>query len=101
MLASKIGAVYEPAHKPLTIVLGDTGFIQLKAYGAVPPTGFDTSAAPLHKPLQVTIVDAIVAPLGPFELLKGILIVDEQALASVTITVYTPAPKPVTTVFVA
>ena len=59
---------------------------------------FDTEAEPLHWPLQATSVKLIVADEGPLELLKGMVTVMVQALASETTTVYTPALSPVTTV---
>jgi hypothetical protein len=81
-----------PAVKPVleAVVLP---FDQLKEYGVVPPapTAVDD---PLELPLQLTLILVVVA-LRAEGCVTVTDLVTKQAVASVTVTVYVPADKPV------
>ena len=93
-LASVTVTVYAPALKPEAVADvppdGDHEYV----YPPAPPDGL-TEAEPFEAPLQDTFVCEPVEVLIAVGWVMVKLRVAVQALASVTVTVYTPALKPV------
>jgi hypothetical protein len=63
-------------------------------YGVVPPVA-RTVASPLFPPKQLTLVEAVIEEVGEPALGTFTLAVETQPLASVTVTVYPAAIRPV------
>ena len=69
---------------------------QLKLYGGVPPRGF-TMIAPVLLPKQSTLVCEAICATNRFGWVIKAVAVAVHWLASVTVTVYTPANSPLAT----
>jgi hypothetical protein len=92
-LASVIVTVYVPAQRPVVDEAVPPEGAQEYVYGAVPPEGI-TDAAPVHKPLHNMLVCVCVAVNAGGCVMEYVR-VDVHPLASVTVTVYVPTPRPV------
>ena len=86
LLASVTVKVYEPAANPVCA--------GVMVYGPTPPEGVITTD-PVAAPLHNTLVIAVVADNAAAGCVIVTVADEEQLVASVTVTVYVPAAKPV------
>ena len=84
--------VYVPATNPVMLAVV-AELLQAKMYGAVPPAPLAV-ADPLLPPLQLTFVFATVDATNAVGSVIVVLDVVVQLFASVTVTVYVPATRP-------
>ena len=92
LLSVKV-TVYVPAATPvMDAVVAE--FDQLKVYGIVPPLP-EAEAPPFENPLQLTLLSKLDDALNTVGSVIVVDDVDEQPLASVTVTVKVPVARPV------
>ena len=91
--ASVMVAVYVPAQSAVALAPVPPEGAHAYVYGAVPPEAV-TEATPVQLPLHSTFVcDPVVVKAGGCVMLKVRVVV--HPFASVTVTVYVPAQRPV------
>ena len=95
--ASVTVTVYDPALKPVAVALVCPPGAHAYVYGVVPPPAVAV-ALPLLLPQEAGIVEVLTVNTAGWVIVAEAVFV--QLFASVTVTVYVPALKPVAVAFV-